>query len=102
MFTSKFFDMGRLVVTREINEALSGNNRFALEVALALERFSVKDWGDLCESDKEFNNDALHNPDDLCLLAAYRTCKGKIYIVTSRTSKKPGDNSTIVSFPEKK
>lgn len=99
MFTSKYFNMGKVVVTCGVNEAL-GNKRFALEVSLALERYAIKDWGDLSLSDQEINNDALQNPDDLYLLAAYQTCKGKIYIITNRISENPGDNSTIVCFPE--
>jgi hypothetical protein len=99
MFTSKYFNMGKVVVTCGVNEALE-NKRFALEVSLALERYAVKDWGDLCESDQEINNDALNNQDDLYLLAAYQTCKGKIYIITNRILENPGDNSTIVCFPE--
>lgn len=101
MFTSKYFNMGKVVVTCGVNEALE-NKRFALEVSLALERYAVKDWGDLCESDQEINNDALNNQDDLYLLAAYQTCKGKIYIITNRISENPGDNSTIVCFPEER
>ena len=101
MFTSKYFNMGKVVVTCGVNEALE-NKRFALEVSLALERYAVKDWGDLCESDQEINNDALNNQDDLYLLAAYQTCKGKIYIITNRILENPGDNSTIVCFPEER
>ena len=99
MFTSKYFNMGKVVVTCGVNEALE-NKRFALEVSLALERYAIKDWGDLSLSDQEINNDALQNPDDLYLLAAYQTCKGKIYIIANRISENPGDNSTIVCFPE--
>lgn len=101
MFTSKYFDMGRVVVTCGVNEALE-NKRFALEVSLALKRYAVKDWGELCEFDQEINNDALKNPDDLYLLATYQTCKGKIYIITNRISENQGDNSTIVCFPEER
>jgi hypothetical protein len=101
MFTSKYFNMGKVVVTCGINEAME-NERFTLEISLALKRYAVKDWGDLSLSDQEINNDALQNPDDLYLLAAYQTCKGKIYIITNRISENPGDNSTIVCFPEER
>lgn len=93
--------MGKVVVTCGINEAME-NERFTLEISLALKRYAVKDWGDLSLSDQEINNDALQNPDDLYLLAAYQTCKGKIYIITNRISENPGDNSTIVCFPEER
>ena len=101
MFTSKYFNMGKVVVTCGINEAME-NERFTLEISLALKRYAVKDWGDLSLSDQEINNDALQNPDDLYLLAAYQTCKGKIYIITNRILENPGDNSTIVCFPEER
>ena len=101
MFTSRYFDMGRVVMSCRINEALE-NERFAFEVSLALKRYTVKDWGDLCLADQEVNNEALYNPDDLYLLAVYQTCKGKIYIITNRISENPGDNSTIVCFPEER
>lgn len=68
--------MGRVVVSRGVNEAME-NKQFSLEVGLSLKRYAVKDWGDLCESDKQINNDALQNPDDLYLLAAYQTCREK-------------------------
>lgn len=102
MYTSKYFNLGRVLVTCGINEALAENKRFALEVSLSLKRYCAKDWGDLCESDKEINNDALLDPDDLYLLAAYQICKGKIYIITNRATEKPGDNTTIVCFPEER
>lgn len=101
MFTSRYFDMGKVVVTCGINEAME-NKRFALEVGLALKRYAVKDWGNLSLLDQEINNDALQNPDDLYLLAAYQTCKGKIYIITNQISEKSGDNATIVCFPEER
>lgn len=50
MFTSKYFSMGKVVVTCGINEAME-NKRFALEVGLALKRYAVKDWGNLSLSD---------------------------------------------------
>lgn len=101
MFTLKYFNMGKVVVTCGINEAME-NKRFALEVSLALKRYAVKDWGNLSLSDQEINNDALQNSEDLYLLAAYQTSKGKIYIITNRISERSEDNATIVCFPEER
>lgn len=98
MITSKFFNMGKIVVTHGINEAMKGNSQFAAEVNLSLRRYVVKDWGNLDEEDKQTNEDALQYPDDLYLLAAYETCKGKIWIITNRISENAGDNSTTVCF----
>ena len=102
MITSKFFNMGKVVVTHGINENMMKNNRFAAEVNLSLRRYAVKDWGNLSEEDKQTNEDALRYPDDLYLLAAYNTCKGKIWIVTNRISETEGDDVTTVCFPNER
>lgn len=102
MYKSKFFDMGKVVITMKINEAMKENKRFALEVELCLKRYAVKDWSQLSEMDRQSNEKALQNPDDLYLLAAYNTCKGKIYIITNRISEKAGDNITTVCFPDER
>lgn len=41
--TSKYFDMGHIVVTNRINETMKESNLFHLEVLLALDNFSNKD-----------------------------------------------------------
>lgn len=102
MFTSKYFNMGKVVCTATINNIMSENKQFAREVISALQRYSNKDWGDLCKEDKQMNEDALQYPDDLYLLAAYKTCKGKIYIITERISENAGDNATTVCFTDER
>ena len=69
MITSKYFNIGKVVVTHGINEAMVENSRFAAEVNLSLRRYAVKDWGNLDDEDKQTNEDALKYPDDLYLLA---------------------------------
>ena len=102
MITSKFFNMGKVVVTKGIDNLMRENNLFHLEVLLALDNFSNKDWGIIDAEDKQTNEDALNYPDDLYLLGAYKTCKGKIYIITNRISEKAGDNATTVCFPDER
>ena len=102
MYKSKFFNVGKVVVTKGINEAMAENQKFALEVSLCLQRYAVKDWGNLDEEDKQTNENALQYPDDLYLLAAYETCKGKIWIITNRISEIAGDNATTVCFPSER
>lgn len=101
MITSKYFNMGDLYVTSGINASMQENSRFSLEVNLCLRRYAIKDWGELSEEDKQTNENALQYPDDLYLLAAYNTCKGKIYIITHRISENP-ENATTVCFPEER
>lgn len=102
MLTSKYFNMGKVVVTHGVNETMKENSRFAAEVNLSLQRYAVKDWGNLDDEDKQTNEEALKYPDDLYLLAAYETCKGKIWIITNRISENAGDNATTVCFPSER
>lgn len=94
--------MGQIVVTNGINNAMMENKKFAVEVNLCLQRYAVKDWGNLDNEDKQTNDDALNYPDDLYLLAAYQTCKGKIWIITNRISEEAGINATTVCFPDER
>ena len=102
MITSKFFNMGQIVVTKSINNLMAAEQKFAVEVTVALQRFAVKDWGNLNDEDKKTNEEALNYPDDLYLLAAYDTSKGKIWIITNRISEKTGDNATTVCFSDER
>lgn len=102
MFTSKYFNVGKVVCTATLNNAMSENKQFASEVMSALQKYCNKDWGDLCVEDKQTNEDALQYPDDLYLLAAYQTCKGKIYIITERISENAGDNATTLCFSDER
>ena len=102
MITSKFFNMGQIVVTRSINEYMNADEKFRMEILTCLERFSNKNWGELDEEDTQTNEDALQYPDDLYLLGAYQTSKGKIWIITNRISATEVINATTVCFPEER
>ena len=102
MFESKYFNLGQVVCTATLDNAKTENKQFAREVVSAMERYCNKDWGDLDEEDKQTNEDALQYPDDLYLLGAYKTCKGKIYIITNRISETAGDNATTICFPDER
>lgn len=101
MFASKYSNLGQVVVTHGINNIMTENERFALEVALCLRRFCVKDFGNLSDEDKQSNEIALKHPDDLYLLGAYQTCAGKIWIITNATET-VGMNVTTVLFPHER
>lgn len=102
MFESKYFNVGKVVCTVKVNNEMMENKQFASEILFAMERYMVKDWGDLDAEDKQTNEDALNYPEDLYLLAAYKTCKGKIYIITNRISETAGDNATTICFPSER
>jgi len=102
MVASKYFNLGQIVATHKINNEIANSLRFALEVGLCLKRYAVKDWGELDEEDKQTNEDALNYPDDLYILASYKTSKGTIWIITNRATEKAGDNVTTVLFPDER
>lgn len=102
MVKSIYFNVGKVVATIGVNNTIKENAQFAREIISALQRYVNKDWGDLDEEDKQTNEDALQYPDDLYLLGAYKTCKGKIYIITNRISETAGDNATTICFPDER
>lgn len=57
---------------------MAAEQKFAVEIAVVLQRYAVKDWGDLSEEDKKVNEDALNYPDDLYIMGAYETSQGRI------------------------
>lgn len=102
MLNSVYFNLGKVVVTNSINNFMVKDKQFRKEVIDALLRYCNKDWGDLDAEDKQTNEDALQYPDDLYILAAYKTCRGKIYIITNRISEIAGDNATTICFPDER
>lgn len=94
--------MGQIVATKSINNLMAAEQKFAVEVTVALQRYAVKDWGNLDDEDKQTNEEALNYPDDLYVMGAYDTSKGKIWIITNRISEKAGDNATTVCFPDER
>lgn len=85
--------LGKIVMTRRISDLVSKNEKFSKDIIKALGRYISKDWGELCQDDKEANDLALKTNDRL--LAAYNTVGGKIYIITE------WDRSyTTILFPD--
>lgn len=102
MYKSEFFNVGKVVVTYGINDKMKESNQFRNEVDEALKRFCNKDWGDLEDDDKQTNEEALEYPEDIYLMGVYKTCKGKIWIITNRVTETAGDNATTVCFPDER
>lgn len=74
------FELGQVVTTAEIYEAMQEHRGFKLDVIEALLKYRNRDWGDTSDGDKEANDWALDNGDRL--LAAYETGQGRIWIIT--------------------
>ena len=73
--------LGKLVMTRGINDEIAINEEFSKEILRSLARYKSMDWGELCEEDKQMNDRAIDMGDDR-IFARYDTSKGIVYIIT--------------------
>ena len=88
------FSLGRLLLTRGVNDLVAENTSFAKFVTDSLKRHDSGDWGDLDEADKSRNDQAL--VDGSRLFSAYeQPGRPKIWIITEADRL-----STTVLFPD--
>lgn len=89
------FNIGSLVVTRGVNEAMQKNSQFSELVGKSICRHAEGDWGDICLDDKQANEAALQSGERV--MSAYPTGlegESTIWIITE------ADRSvTTVLFP---
>ena len=88
------FTLGRLLMTRGVNELVAGDEAFAKFVMASLARHAKGDWGNLRDEDKQENELSLK--EGYRLLSAYES-EGlpRIWIITE------ADRSvTTVLFPD--
>lgn len=93
MFKSKYFDLGRQVVSQRVSIEILESSLFASEIMDAMSRYCRKDWGIINSTDANLNEQAIKDGDRL--LGAYMTSKGKIYIITEWDR-----SATIILFPD--
>lgn len=84
--------MGQTVMTRNVFVNVMESEAFATGVSIALDRYVVKDWGNIGIDDWDLNNQALL--DGSRIFASYPTCKGDIWIITEADR-----SATTVLFP---
>jgi hypothetical protein len=78
------FELGQLVATRGVANLMDENKAFSDFARRSLKRFISGDWGEMCESDKRQNEDALKNSDNR-IFAAYENAEHadwKLWIIT--------------------
>ena len=89
------FRLGRLMMTRGVNDKVAEDTEFARFVTESLKRHARGDWGDLSKDDKTENELALKE-ENLRLFSAYESPNlPKIWIITE------ADRSiTTILFPD--
>lgn len=75
------FNTGKLYMTRAINNEIAESSKFSKEILKCLARYKSKDWGEMCNEDTLFNDEAVISGNGR-IFAAYNTSKGKVYIIT--------------------
>lgn len=95
MKESKSFEFGTLYVTNGVQNVIDHNPINAVMIYGCLQRHLVGDWGNLCEEDKQANDDAVENGGRL--LSAYEVGeeKVKIWIITESDR-----SATTILLPE--
>ena len=89
------FALGKLLMTRGVNDQVADNTKFAYFVTESLRRHARGDWGDLCQEDKDENELALRQG-YLRILSAYeQDSLPKIWIITEADR-----SATTILFPE--
>jgi len=68
-----------LVATAGINNRIADDVSFAKHVTDALGRFLRNDWGDMCDEDRQHNDEALKT--EMRILASYGTGDDHIWII---------------------
>lgn len=63
------FELGQTVATRQVVNCME-NEKFRKFVNESFKRYCNGDWGDLSEGDKQANDDAIKNGDDM-IFASY-------------------------------
>ena len=88
------FNLGRLLMTRGVNDLVAENEAFAKFMTESLARHRKGDWGDLPEEDRSENELSLKA--GCRLLSAYESGElPKIWIITERDR-----SATTILFPD--
>ena len=81
------FETGPVVMTPGIRDIVNMGDHESSVIRECLERHCRGDWGDLCDDDKQLNQDSLDEEKRTgrsydSLFSSYETDVGKIYIIT--------------------
>lgn len=90
------FTLGKVVATPAALEALEGSGQSPADF---LDRHAVGDYGEVCEEDRQANDEALK--DGSRLLSAYRTLKNvRLWIITEAADDQGQRAATTILLPD--
>ncbi|MBQ1398248.1 MAG: hypothetical protein IIY89_07115 [Clostridia bacterium] len=89
------FELGKVVSTNGVHNMCCVDKEFSLFVNSSFQRYSSGDWGEMCDEDKEQNEQALEEGERLMGSYENKEHDWKIWIITE------WDRSvTTILFPE--
>jgi len=89
------FNLGQVLATPGALEALEES---AQSPQFFLEKHQHGDWGEVCQEDKELNDQSL--VDGSCILSAYKTLMGdRIWIITEAKNDLGHRTATTILLP---
>lgn len=92
IIVAPLFNLGDLVMTEGVQHALEIGGLEYMDLQRVLNRHVSADWGDIPESDKELNDQALNGADRI--FSGYKVRDEKLWVITEH------DRSyTTVMFP---
>lgn len=90
------FNLGQILATPGAIEALEESGQ---EPGFFLSKHNQGDWGDLCEGDRQLNDEALI--DGSRIMSSYRTLKGvKLWVITDAVDENDNRYVTTILLPE--
>lgn len=100
MYKTDCVNYGTIIISDGVNAIMLKDKTFTRAVTTALLRFCRNDWGCVSRDAKKRNEGSIGNPDDLYLFGIYKTCKGKIHIITDKATDNTGNNVTSILWAE--
>ena len=88
------FNLGQIAITAGMRDEMNQSSDFERFVRKSFSRHATRDWGEMCEEDKAYNDDALANGGRLFSSYTYNE-DTKIWIITEWDR-----SATTILFPE--
>lgn len=76
------FELGHVVMTEGISYKLNKSDKFSAFVFKSMYRYMEKDWGEMCQEDKESNDFAFENGERIFAAYENKQLNEKIWIIT--------------------
>lgn len=93
--TGKKFDLGQVVISKDVEDKTKEDRSFRVFVQVSIGRYVHRDWGQTCDEDAKANNRAIQNGERIRAVYKQPRTDRTIWIITE------ADRSvTTIMFPD--